>query len=132
MSGNRVPEQAPRTKKTYSSPRLVAYGDLQKLTMGNASVGNDPAPFNNTSRNPVCWIAEVLYGARDPRTHLMRAWLNTVYCRTLRGAVVVGLYRHFGRPIAAVAARHAFVRRIFRPLFDAGLLRAQAHFIASP
>ena len=29
-------------QKTYTTPRLVAYGSLEKLTQGGGGMGNDP------------------------------------------------------------------------------------------
>lgn len=38
-------------KKVYSRPVLNIYGSVCMLTMGTASVGNDPSPYNNTRKN---------------------------------------------------------------------------------
>ena len=130
MAAHEAEVQPQRKKKTYSTPRVTAYGDLQKLTRGISENGFDGT--SSQTKNPTgCWIAEVLYGVNDPRTHLLRAWLSTVYCQTLPGALLVRLYRRLGRPLAALARKHAFVQQILRPLFDAGLLRAQMHFMAA-
>jgi hypothetical protein len=61
----------------------------------------------------------------------MRIWLCTVYSQTLPGAIVLWLYRHFGRPVAALARKHLFVWLILRPLFNAGLLRALMCFMTA-
>ncbi len=69
-----------------------------------------------------CWIAEVIYGVDDTRTHLIRAWLNGPFERTLIGSVIGWLYSHFGRWIAA---RPQLALRL-KPLFDRALDRAMA------
>lgn len=71
-----------------------------------------------------CWIAELLFGRVDWRTHLVRRWLNRVYARTPAGAVVVLLYRLIGRQVAWILARARPLQRLFRPLFAAALRRA--------
>jgi hypothetical protein len=73
-----------------------------------------------------CWIAEVLYGVDDLRTHLLRAWLNEEYAKTFVGGLVMKLYRRFGQRIARKLRRHTWLQRFFRPLFDHWLRRAQA------
>lgn len=66
-----------------------------------------------------CWIAEVLYGKHDFRTHALRYWLNTYYDATRFGSYVMWLYRRFGRRVAAWIERHPRLGRfIFRPIFD--------------
>jgi hypothetical protein len=118
----RVEENIPRSKTPYSAPRLVIYGNLHQLTQ--AKPGRSAEGHGITPRVPPCWIAEVLYGVDDARTHLLRSWLTQVYIGTLAGSVVVQLYMACGRQIAGLAARSSFLRGILRPLFDAALTRA--------
>jgi hypothetical protein len=75
-----------------------------------------------------CWIAEVLYGVDDNRTHLLRAWLTRVYARTTVGSAIVALYRAFGKRVARWARRSALLRRVLTPLFDAGVAAALRHY----
>ena len=35
----------------YVSPKLIVYGSVVEFTKGTATVGTDPAPFNNTRLN---------------------------------------------------------------------------------
>ena len=125
---------APEPKKPYSTPRLVKYGDLRQLTRGNhgfiSDAGAATASRLGRGANP-CWIAEVLYGADDPRTRLLRMWLVDVYSKTPVGSMVVAVYRKFGREIAALAKRSSLLRGILRPVFEAGLVRAHRHVISS-
>ena len=121
-SKEQAKQKSTSSRNPYSSPRLVVYGDLRQLTQakpGRASEGPGVTP-----RVPPCWIAEVLYGADDPRTHLLRSWLTQVYIGTLAGSVVVRLYVVYGRQIARLATRSSSLRSILRPLFDAALIRA--------
>ena len=117
---------APEPKKPYSAPRLVKYGDLRKLTRGGRGRRRDAAG----SRTRICWIAEVLFGADDPRTHLLRMWLVDVYSKTALGSIVVAAYGRLGRRLSRLARRSSLLRWILRPLFQAGLVRAHKHFIS--
>ena len=118
--------KAAEPKKPYSAPRLVKYGDLRQLTRGGTGRRRD-----GTGRTRICWIAEVLYGADDPRTHLLRMWLVDVYSKTAIGSIVVALYKLFGRELSALVRRSSLLRQMLRPVFDAGLVRAHRHFISS-
>jgi hypothetical protein len=118
--------KAEEPKKPYSAPRLVKYGDLRQLTRGGTGRRRDAI-----GRTRICWIAEVLYGADDPRTHLLRMWLVDVYSKTAIGSIVVALYKLFGRELSALVRRSSLLRQMLRPVFDAGLVRAHRHFISS-
>jgi hypothetical protein len=104
---------------------LEEYGDLSALTM---SAGSGSGDGTGGAATHVCWIAEVLYGADDNRTHLLRAWLNGVYARTTVGTAVVALYRAFGKRVARWTRRSAMLRRMLTPLFDAGVAAALRHY----
>src|SRR5215467_6683561 len=101
-------------RKPYSPPRLVAYGHVTDIVQGGTGMGSD-AP----DHSKVCWIAETLYGAADPRTHLLRAWLTVIYDERRPGWKFVALYRTFGRSAAALIARGLLPRHVFQALFDA-------------
>jgi hypothetical protein len=79
----------------------------------------------------VCWIAEVLYGAADPRTQLLRAWLTVVYDERRRGWMFVALYRRFGRGTAALIARGLLPRQVFEAVFDRLLEKALADSVVA-
>jgi hypothetical protein len=119
--------KAPEPKKPYSAPRLVKYGDLRQLTRGGRGRLGD----GMGTHTRVCWIAEALYGADDPRTHLLRMWLVDVYSKTAIGSVVVALYNLLGRELSVLVRRSSLLRRMLRPVFEAGLVRAHRHFISS-
>lgn len=72
----------------------------------------------------VCWIAEVLYGVDDPRTHLLRSWLNDEFKRTRFGRAVMWLYRKYGARVAVRVKRSRFLRAILTPLFELALSAA--------
>lgn len=123
----RVEVKSP-SKLAYEKPRLVSYGDLRTITK---SVGGRGTDAGGTGHSMVpCWVAEVLYGPCDPRTQLLRCWLTQEYARTATGSLIVGLYRAIGRKVARIAERSRQLRRMLRPLFDAGLRRAQRHYMA--
>ena len=118
----------PKPKKPYSAPRLVKYGDLQQLTRGgNGRLADAGGSGTHTK---ICWIAEVLFGADDPRTHLLRMWLVDVYSKTAIGSIVVALYKLFGRELSVLVRRSSLLRGILRPLFEAGVVKAHKHFVS--
>ncbi|HEY6250808.1 MAG TPA: hypothetical protein VI685_12680 [Candidatus Angelobacter sp.] len=71
-----------------------------------------------------CWIAEAIYGVGDARTHLVRAWLNTEFKKSLLGRLVMALYFRFGRSAAALVQKHEWLKAAFKPLFDKALQMA--------
>ena len=117
---------APSSKLAYEKPRLVSYGDLRTITRGGGGTMADGA-----AATMMCWVAEVLYGETDPRTQLLRCWLANIYSESLVGNVLVRLYRAFGRPVARMAERSAGLRTILHRVFDAGLQRAQRHYMTA-
>jgi hypothetical protein len=72
-----------------------------------------------------CWVAEATFGLFDPRTLLLRQWLNTSYRDTFIGGLVMRLYDTYGQKVAAAVYRHPRVLRpIFRAVFNRALARA--------
>lgn len=71
-----------------------------------------------------CWIAEAIYGVSDPRTFLVRAWLNGPYEKTCVGACVMRAYMAVGRQIARRVQKSRVLRAALKPLFDQALKRA--------
>jgi hypothetical protein len=69
-----------------------------------------------------CWIAERIYGFDDPRTFLLRLWLNGPFQQRWYGRLTMALYRRFGQ---WVAARPRIALK-FTPLFEMALCRARA------
>jgi hypothetical protein len=68
-----------------------------------------------------CWIAEGLYGTNDIRTHITRAYLSGPFAETWIGAIVMKVYRRFGRAIAWEVRHTPWVRKALQPLFDRAL-----------
>lgn len=73
-----------------------------------------------------CWIAEALYGIDDPRTHLLRSWLNLEFKQRAFGRIVMAVYLRYGQRIAAIAKKSIVLRIILRPLFELALSSAIA------
>lgn len=71
-----------------------------------------------------CWIAEAVYGVEDPRTHIVRAYLNGPFRETLFGSAVMALYLAIGEKIAAAVRRSTLLRKAFLPLFNLALRKA--------
>lgn len=123
----KVEAKNPTSKLAYEKPRLVSYGDLRTITKSGANGSGDGA--GSAGHSMICWIAAVLYGVRDPRTQLLRCWLTEEYASTTKGSLVVGLYRAIGRQTARIAERSWLLRGMLQPIFDAGVRRAQRHYM---
>lgn len=72
-----------------------------------------------------CWIAMALYGDDDPRTHLLRSWLNDEFQQHAFGRATLKLYRRLGERIGRAIRRFRPLGWVFRPLFEAGLIWAR-------
>lgn len=68
-----------------------------------------------------CWIAEAIYGVDDPRTHLVRAWLNGPFKATKIGSIVMKLYLKYGERIAEKVKKSKTLKAVLKPLFDMAL-----------
>ena len=86
--------------------------------VGAASAGKPPKP-------PGCWIAEAIYGVDDPRTLLLRHWLNFEFTKQKLGRVVMAIYIAVGQQVAWAVRRSSILRAIFRPLFERALHKAR-------
>lgn len=71
-----------------------------------------------------CWIAEAIYGVDDPRTHLVRLWLNVEFVKSTTGRMVMALYLRFGQRVASWVRRSTLLKHALKPLFDRGLKNA--------
>jgi hypothetical protein len=89
-------------------------------SLGNAAGGAGKLAEGVSS----CWIAEALYGVNDPRTHLLRSWLNQEFRETALGQVVMPLYARFGKLVAFAVRMSKPVRNFFQPLFEQALAAA--------
>ena len=113
----------PKPRKPYTPPRLVSFGHVKDIVQGDTGHGIDASGGHSKT----CWIAEALYGADDPRTVLLRAWLSVVYDERRPGwTLVVFLYRALGRQTACLIEKGVLPSRLFRPLFDRLVERAVA------
>jgi hypothetical protein len=74
-----------------------------------------------------CRIAAAIYdGWDDPRTIAVREWLHTEFATTAFGRFVMSAYLRFGERIAEQIKLHPPLMRVFKPIFDAALRRAEA------
>ena len=71
-----------------------------------------------------CWIAEAIYGPDDPRTHLVREWLNVEFALHPLGRYVMKAYLRFGRRVAVLVRKNKLAQLLFRPFFDRALSSA--------
>jgi hypothetical protein len=90
---------------------------LSAINQGGAAV----------AKLPGCWIAAAIYdGWGDPRTIAVRKWLNTEFIKTAFGRFIMSAYLRFGERIAEQIKLHPPLKRIFKPIFDVALRRAEA------
>jgi hypothetical protein len=86
--------------------------------VGAAAMGKPPKPG--------CWIAEAIYGFDDPRTVLLRLWLNTEFTKKWVGRFVMTIYVAIGRQTAWAVRRSRVLRAAMVPLFEHALRHARA------
>lgn len=72
-----------------------------------------------------CWIAMAIYGDDDPRTYLVRAYLNGPFCESLLGRIVMTIYLSIGRQLAWFVRRSKSLKALLKPLFDMALASAR-------
>jgi hypothetical protein len=73
-----------------------------------------------------CWVAAEIFGGwYEPRTVLVRTWLHEEFSQHRFGRIVVALYMRFGERAAGAIRRYPFLRRVFLPVFNAALRKAQ-------
>lgn len=69
-----------------------------------------------------CWIAAELWGGwTDPRTVLVRRWLNDEFNKTWYGERLLNAYDVWGAPVATAIQTRKRLRRCFQWLFDRAL-----------
>ena len=107
-------------RKPYTTPRVISYGSVKDLVQGGGGMSKDSDNFNTKS----CWIAEALYGAGDPRTMLLRAWVGETYVQKRRGWAFAALYMKVGRRVASLIECGYVPRQPARLLFDRLLQKA--------
>lgn len=73
----------------------------------------------------LCWVAEVIYGVDDERTHLVRKWLKNDFIKDPEGSKVVITYALHGRQIAELAKKDSKLRTALKPWFDKGVAEAR-------
>ena len=91
---------------------------LPALVSGGAQVA---AGFTPRGSSGGCWIAEAIYGADDPRTHLVREWLNVEFAFHPLGQYVMKAYLSFGKQLAGLVRKSRLAQFLLRPLFDRAL-----------
>lgn len=102
---------------------IGAAGAAAGGAMANPNFIGSKPPSGGTSTG--CWIAEAIYGVDDPRTHLVRAWLNTEFIKTSIGRAVMAAYLKSGQGIAKMVRKSRFLKMALKPLFDRALQEAE-------
>lgn len=109
-------------KKPYTRPSLICYGKFKDLVQGVNGTKSDGAGQPRSRSG--CWIAEVLYGIDDPRTHLVRAWLRRAAARRFGWRVFAAVYAAVGQQAAPLIARSRILRACVAPIFSNLVARA--------
>lgn len=112
----------------YNQADILMQQLPQQIAQINAELG-----LNNNNNNSGCWIAAELYdGWLNPRTVIVRNWLNREFKRSIIGRITMSLYLRFGEQTAQLIRRHPGLKSLFRPFFDAALRKALAHLAYNP
>lgn len=94
---------------------LASYGPVNSLIQG---LGSAVGGWASGGFKTPCWIAaEVFDGWDDPRTQLVRAYLNIEFIKWPIGNLVMAAYRKFGVRVAKMVRKHSIVRWMVAPLF---------------
>jgi hypothetical protein len=94
---------------------LALFGVLDSATFKTGQfAGSKSLSFGMNASGGICWVAEVLFGASDARTHAARRW-----CAAHPRHWFVRLYRRFGRTWARLLAGPArWAQPLARPLWE--------------
>jgi hypothetical protein len=122
-SKDHTSSSVPAGRKPYTKPRLISYGHVKDVVQGGGGTKTNDGGAGGPSTKP-CWIAEALYGVDAPRTLLLRAWLSEGYDQRRPWWLLVSLYLVFGRSIARLIQRGRIPARLFVPLFDRLVVKA--------
>jgi len=96
------------------------FGNTLASGLGNLAISGAQAGIK------ACWIASELYGGWfEPRTVLVREWLNTEFTKHLPGRIIMYLYRRYGFKTARLIKEYPALRFIFLPLFNRALAKAR-------
>jgi len=105
--------------QSYVTASANSFGGSLASSLGK-SLGSMPGQAGSIMGG--CWIAAACWGWGDPRTNIVRLWLNTEFMETWYGRLVMKLYYRYGQKVA----QQPWLVRILRPLFELALKKAQA------
>lgn len=120
LTAEQAAEQAAMAKLGFNA-QTGALSTFGAITGGLANLGKAASGVSGFKLPSSCWIAEAIYGTNDPRTLLVRAYLNGPFKQTAFGRAVMSLYQRYGRAIAAQVRKHGWLKRALQPLFDKAL-----------
>jgi hypothetical protein len=117
-----------------SNNALSIRNEAENQTLGNwlgplQAIGGAAASYYGARKG--CWIAEAIYGAEDPRTHIVRAYLNGDFRKSWAGALIMWIYLAIGEFVAGFVGRSKTLRFMLRPFFDLALARAVVPILTS-
>jgi hypothetical protein len=134
-SGNAATAGSTATQSAGNSGTSSAqiYGTAGQPTPGalNSSigavgqVGAAAAGKGSKAAAAGCWIAEAIYGVDDPRTLLVREWLNSEFVKRPIGRAVMAVYLAIGKQVAWCVHRSSPLKACLQPLFERALRAAR-------
>lgn len=101
---------------------IASYGPWESAIAAAGAAGGGAASGYEQGQ---CWGAAASFGGWfDPRTRLVRSWINNEFRHTWLGSWVVPLYARYGQRLARAMRRYKPVMWTFRPLFRLALFAA--------
>ena len=116
ISANKIRKSAATAAQNAQLARLTAALATAQAAAANPPVGGVPPP---AAPPAPCWVAEVLYGINDPRTHTARLWaaINTNW--------FTKLYRKNGESWAKWLVINKWAQPIVKPIWDIMAIKGQ-------
>jgi hypothetical protein len=113
--------------QSSNSPWNAAFGALGNI--GGMAAGGY---FSGLNKPPApCWIAAELYGGwHEPRTVIIRHWLQHYFSSHWIGQKIVNLYAKYGERTAHLIRIYPALRMVFLPIFSLALRQAKGAIYA--
>ena len=118
IAANKIRESADSAQKKANIAALAA-GLAAAGTTPPAAGGAPPPPVAPPAPPAPCWVAEVLYGINDQRTHAARLWATT------NDNWFTKLYKIHGETWAKWLTIHKWVQPVVKPIWDVIAIKGQ-------
>jgi hypothetical protein len=126
LTGQQLTAQNSAESDAQKAAETPSFGD----ELGNSLLSLGSSFASGYGKN-FCWIAAELYGGwEDPRTILVRMWLQIAFARRWYGLLLLAAYARWGEKMAARIKTQRRLRRFFQWVFD-GLLAQAEEWLAT-